>query len=323
MKKFVSMVTALTLVLAMGMNVCAANSVSAETSVVESENVSDLEVEELDSTVADEAGNELGTVAGVEATNYAPVASFNVNGAIEEGKTAVITFAVIGVTAEDDVVVLHNGANGWEQCPATAGVGTVTAKFTNFSPVVIFVKVNNSQPAPEQPEPEQPAKVIKSENVSNLALNKLSPAVAEEAESKLETVAKVDDPAEYEQAATFEISGTIEEGKVAVITFEVAGVKSGDDVVVLHKGARGWEPRPATAGNGTVTAEFESFSPVVIYVKANTSQPVPEQPAVEQPAPQQPAGTVSPKTADTSVVFVAGVAVIAVAGLVISKKKFV
>ena len=223
MKKFVSMVTALTLVLAMGLNVCAANSVSAETNVVESENVSDLEVEELDSSVADEAGNELGTVAGVETTNYAPVATLEVSGTIEDGKTAVITFAVVGVKSGDDVVVLHKGANGWDQRPATAGDGTVTAEFTSFSPVVIFVKANTpQQPAPEQPAPEQPAPE---------------------------------------------------------------------------------QPAP--------------------------EQPAPEQPAPEQPAPQQPAaeqpaaGSVSPKTADTSVIFAAGIAVIAVAGLMISKKKFV
>lgn len=48
------------------------------------------------------------------------------------------------------------------------------------------------------------------------------------------------------------------------VTFSVAGVKAGDTITVLHKKTDGtWENLPGTVGNGTVTATFTSFSPVV------------------------------------------------------------
>lgn len=52
------------------------------------------------------------------------------------------------------------------------------------------------------------------------------------------------------------------------VTFSVAGVNAGETITVLHKKADGtWEILPGTAGTGTVTATFTSFSPV-IFVRA-------------------------------------------------------
>lgn len=104
----------------------------------------------------------------------------------------------------------------------------------------------------------------------------------------------------YTPIATFDVSAK----ETGNITFNIAGVKATDAVIVLHKCSQhgyDWEKLPASAGNGTVTATFHSFSPVVIFVKA---------------------GAASPKTADASMTTAALVAMIAVAGLVISKKKF-
>ena len=50
-----------------------------------------------------------------------------------------VTLAVSGVTAADDVIVLHYVNGAWEQVAATAGAGTVTFTLTNFSPIAIYV----------------------------------------------------------------------------------------------------------------------------------------------------------------------------------------
>ena len=55
------------------------------------------------------------------------------------------------------------------------------------------------------------------------------------------------------------------------VTFNVSGVKSTDKVVVLHKAASGWEVVKATVGNGTVTATFNSLSPVAFVVDSTAT----------------------------------------------------
>lgn len=158
--------------------------------------------------------------------------------------------------------------------------------------------------------------VTETKNASNVSSTVGTQENKTEATNNLETVAKVD-AKEFTPVATLEVTGTIAPGQTAEITFGVPGVKAADTVVVLHKGAAGWDQRPATAGNGTVTAEFTSFSPVVIFVKeAAASQP--SAGSAAQPA----AGTASPKTADASMATAACVAVLAVAGLAISRKRF-
>lgn len=49
------------------------------------------------------------------------------------------------------------------------------------------------------------------------------------------------------------------------VTFLVEGAKAGHDISVIHKKADGtWETLTGTAGDGTVTATFTSFSPIAI-----------------------------------------------------------
>lgn len=55
------------------------------------------------------------------------------------------------------------------------------------------------------------------------------------------------------------------------VTFSAPGVTSGSSVVVLHLKDDGtWEQINASAGNGTITGVFHSFSPVLYYVGATT-----------------------------------------------------
>ena len=48
------------------------------------------------------------------------------------------------------------------------------------------------------------------------------------------------------------------------LTFNVAGVKATDYIVVLHNNNGVWENIPCTVGDGTVTATFTSLSPIAI-----------------------------------------------------------
>ncbi|MDE7435747.1 MAG: LPXTG cell wall anchor domain-containing protein [Lachnospiraceae bacterium] len=58
---------------------------------------------------------------------------------------------------------------------------------------------------------------------------------------------------------------TASEANPITVTFLVEGVKAGHDISVIHKKADGtWETLTGTAGDGTVTATFTSFSPIAI-----------------------------------------------------------
>lgn len=48
------------------------------------------------------------------------------------------------------------------------------------------------------------------------------------------------------------------------VTFKVAGVTASSNILVLHYNGTNWEAIPATVADGTVTATFNSFSPVAI-----------------------------------------------------------
>ena len=95
------------------------------------------------------------------------------------------------------------------------------------------------------------------------------------------------------------------------ITFDVAGVTTGMDVVVYHFSAEKneWEAMPTTVANGNVTATFTSLSPVAVLVAADGAEGE---------------GTVtSPKTGESNLVYYVGAAaLIAGAGtlLVVRKK---
>lgn len=103
---------------------------------------------------------------------------------------------------------------------------------------------------------------------------------------------------------------TVPEGTVfpVQITFDVTGVTSGSKVVVLHHNGTEWEKIPVDAvGDGTVTATFESLSPVAIVVEKTAASA---------------AGTTSPKTGTSPVVMMAIFgAVICMAGAVVLTKK--
>lgn len=142
-------------------------------------------------------------------------------------------------------------------------------------------------------------KVPEATNAKNVAVVAASAAVKKEATNALAAVANVKTN-EYTAIAAVNVSGTIEAGKTATVKFEVPGVKSTDTVIVLQKTATGWIKVPVTAGNGTISVEFTSLSEIVIFVEAGAS---------------------SPKTADASLTTASFVALLAVAGLVFSRKK--
>lgn len=88
------------------------------------------------------------------------------------------------------------------------------------------------------------------------------------------------------------------------ITFEMKGVVPTSKVIVLHwdKTARAWEKVDSTVGEGTVTATFNSLSPVAFIVDKTTLS----------------SGTKSPKTSASSTAAVALLgmsALVAVCGL--------
>ncbi|MDD3141936.1 MAG: LPXTG cell wall anchor domain-containing protein [Lachnospiraceae bacterium] len=55
------------------------------------------------------------------------------------------------------------------------------------------------------------------------------------------------------------------------VTLNVAGVKAGMAIHVLHWNGTAWEEVSATAGDGTVTATFSSLSPVAIVAEKAAS----------------------------------------------------
>lgn len=77
--------------------------------------------------------------AGVGASDLAVRDVFDVKYiGIKAFKTISVTFRPAGVTGNDTVFVLHKGVNGWEVVPSTVEWdGTVTATFTDLSPVAI------------------------------------------------------------------------------------------------------------------------------------------------------------------------------------------
>lgn len=58
-----------------------------------------------------------------------------------------LTFNVAGVVAGQNVTVLHRGDNGWEVVPCTVGNGTVTATFSDLSPVAIVTNAASAKTA--------------------------------------------------------------------------------------------------------------------------------------------------------------------------------
>ena len=95
-------------------------------------------------------------------------------------------------------------------------------------------------------------------------------------------------------------------GNGGEVSFDIPGVKDGDSVVAMYKcPVHGWTQLSAKVVNGQVVVNFACCAtingPVVIFANATA---------------------VSPKTADAGITTAAVVAMIAVAGLMISKKRF-
>lgn len=104
---------------------------------------------------------------------------------------------------------------------------------------------------------------------------------------------------------------TLIDGTVPV-TFFVPGVTPESKVALRHwiNGSSTYEDLPVEVGNGTVKAEFTSFSPVVIVV---------EQPGVAATVEN---GPVSPKTGESSVIYVVeAVALLSLLGLFTCRRK--
>lgn len=90
------------------------------------------------------------------------------------------------------------------------------------------------------------------------------------------------------------------------VTFKVPGVLASTNVAIAHYENGKWVEEPSKAGKGTITATFDSLSPVAFIVDKNTSA----------------SSTESPKTGETPVVAVVGiVAVLAVTGAIVSRKR--
>lgn len=116
------------------------------------------------------------------------------------------------------------------------------------------------------------------------------------------------------------------------VTFKVAGITANSCVLVLHWNGSAWEAIPATVGEGTVTATFNSFSPVAIveFGAAPTAggDVVAAQNAAKEAAATTAAATpaadatavASPKTGAAMPV-VAVIAAISAAGAVVCTKK--
>lgn len=102
-------------------------------------------------------------------------------------------------------------------------------------------------------------------------------AVVTEAEAEVATKVTTDEATSAEILAAVDIS--LPAGMVSMptggldLTIDVAGVKAGDNIVVLHKAATGWELiAPVSVADGKVVAHFNSLSPVVI-VKVTEEAP--------------------------------------------------
>lgn len=66
---------------------------------------------------------------------------------------------------------------------------------------------------------------------------------------------------------------TVPEGTAfpATLTFAISGVTANTNVAVLHYNGTAWEVIKAKAGDGTITATFDSLSPVAFVVDQNTA----------------------------------------------------
>lgn len=126
-----------------------------------------------------------------------------------------------------------------------------------------------------------------------------------------------------------DVKELVNNGYIAVtLTFDVPGVKAGDNIVALvfHDGK--WDPMTTDVNaDGSVSVKFTHFSPVAfakVTEKAATYDGWAGVPAADKAKLMglTQAGTTSPKTGDAGVLGFALVAVACGAALVFTKKKF-
>ncbi len=98
---------------------------------------------------------------------------------------------------------------------------------------------------------------------------------------KLNVVVKTGEKVQVMDVKNVEIEGDASLVKFPLtITFKVNGIKAGDKVILLHyvSDEKGWEKLDTTTGNGTVTATFNSLSPVAFIKLADATSPTTGEP---------------------------------------------
>lgn len=160
-KRVLSLITAVVLVLAMGITATAAGSVSVNgvvTGVASAKDKNGNDVRIVVSAVKDEDKaivDEVRTAAKLkELLGDAYVDTMSVIGAYDvrvvgEGEIAfpvTVTFNVSGIKASSKIATLHYDTNkgAWEVLNSTAGEGTITAVFNSLSPVAFVADKNTT-----------------------------------------------------------------------------------------------------------------------------------------------------------------------------------
>ena len=98
---------------------------------------------------------------------------------------------------------------------------------------------------------------------------------------KLNVEVKANEKVQVMDVKNVEIEGDASLIKfLLTITFKVNGIKAGDKVILLHhvSDAKGWEKLDTITGNGTVTATFNSLSPVAFIKLADATSPTTGEP---------------------------------------------
>ncbi len=133
--------------------------------------------------------------------------------------------------------------------PSTSGVVKEIISATNKSGASVSIKITtlpeaSQAPAKEVQKTETVKEVLKDKYVEGMYVMDVQEVVVE---------------------------GTIPADQWPVtITFSVPGVVSTTKVAVLHYTGSAWEVVPSQAGEGTITATFNSLSPVAFVVDKNT-----------------------------------------------------
>lgn len=154
-KKILALVCATVMTLAMGMSVCAAPSVTADSLATKTQQLTEESIQEFAKVVVVKAGNATVSAVSVEKAAEAVAqakAVVNDNAFIAavvelEGEAGTFTLEVPNVYAGQKVVVLHQKADGvWETIkPEAVANGSVTFTVSSLSPVAVVVDTTASK----------------------------------------------------------------------------------------------------------------------------------------------------------------------------------